>query len=473
MKEWKPSPEAMKLLLDGQLALSEVEAAGVRVDKAHLESAAEAVQSRIASMSAEMADGKVARVWKKAYGDKTNFGSRDQLAEVMFNRLGHESAGQTTTGRERTDKTALDKLDSPFVRKYLKVEELKKGLTYLKGIRREMVEQDGCWYIHPSFSLNRACTFRSASSMPNWQNIPVRNPEMGEMIRRCYIPRKGRYFWDTDYSQIEVRVAACYNHDPALIRYIKDKSTDMHRDAACDIFMLGADEVSKECRHAAKNQFVFPQFYGSVYFQCAPALWEAITRRDLRVGEGGVSLARHLRKKGITSLGDCSPKAPTKSGTFVHHLKGVEEALWKRLKVYAEWKRSWYDKYLQAGGFHTFVGLAIHGTLSRNDVINYGVQSDAAMCLLKALVKLCRRLKKYKMKSLVVGEIHDSMQGDSPPSELQDSLDMAREIMTVEVPKEWPWIIVPLETESDVSPRGKSWFEKKEWTKQEGEWALK
>lgn len=477
MTRHKTTPEAAKLLLEGQMALAGIENNGVRVDRGYLDGQLTATAARIKEYQEEMAaDKEVYPVWKRTYGDRTNIGSRDQIGKVIFGQMGHKAKAETATGRAKADRGALEAVDLPFVKLFLKAEELKKARsTYLEGIRREMVETEEGWFIHPSYNANTVRTFRLSCSLPNFQNIPVRNPEIAEIIRRCYIPRKGRHFVEIDYSQIEVRVSVCYHHDPNLIKYIKDKSTDMHRDMAAQIYMVKPGEVTKECRHAAKNQFVFPQFYGSVYFQCAPALWEAATRRNLTVGKDGIPLIEHLRSKGVTELGACDPQQEAKRGTFEYHLKKVEEDFWgRRFRVYQQWKRDWYEAYRRAGGFMTKCGFWIGGLMGRNDVLNYGIQGDASNCMVWSIIRIIKKLRKYKMKSCPVGLIHDSKQGDVVPAELDNYLNLCHETMVEELPKAWDWIgDIPLETESEVSPLGKSWHEKKQYVESDGKWSLK
>jgi hypothetical protein len=42
-----------------------------------------------------------------------------------------------------------------------------------------------------------------------------------------------------------------------------------------------------------------------------------------------------------------------------------------------------------------------------------------------------------------------------------------------DLPKHWPWVIVPLEVECEVAPRGESWYRKEAWVKTGGKWGPK
>lgn len=478
MKRYTTTPDAYNLLHRGAIALSAVEEAGVRVDTAYLDKTLEDTKIQIRELEDQLRADKVFRVWQRRYGQKTKLGSREQLATVLFKEMGYESKGVTETGRDKADESAFEHIDLPFVKNYIRAEKLKKAKsTYLEGIRSE-VTTDG--YIHPSYNLNTARTYRSSCNNPNFMNIPVRDKFLSGLIRRCYIPKDGNHFVEVDFSGIEVRVAACYHHDPVMIKYLNDPTSDMHRDMASQVYMLEKSQVSKNARYAAKNMFVFPQFYGSIYSNCATQLWEALDRLALTVvnpegsGAGEVTVRDHLKSKGIKKLGACDPNEDAEKGTFEHHLKKVEEDFWgRRFKVYAQWKKDWFKKYQEAGGFMMKTGFAVNGAFKRNDVINYPVQGSAFHCLLWCIIQIQKWITKYKMKTRVIGQVHDSIVSDVPPNELQDYLSKLYHLMTVELPKHWSWITVPLDTEAEVSPLGLSWFDKQQWVSKGGLWALK
>lgn len=451
--------EAMNLFMEGMKALAEVENSGIRIDTNYLEKTISDTEATIRTLEMELKEDKVWKVWKRLKGDRANLGSRAQLGDVIFGKMGYESKSQTATGRAKADASAFDHVDIPFVKKYLKVEQLKKAnSTYLKGIRSEII--DG--FVHPSYNLHTIVSFRSSCDRPNFQNIPSRIPELAKIIRRCYIPRKGRQLLEMDFSGIEVRVSACYHKDPSMIRYIEDPTTDMHRDQACELFILKQEEVAKKTtRDASKNMFVFPQFYGSVYFQCAPDIWEAMEKRDFRVGEDGITIREHLKKHGITRLGKCEPGTPPRKGTFEYHVQQVEQKMWNdKFPIYTQWKKDWWEAYLRKGEFQLYTGFICKGYYKRNEVLNYAVQGSAFHCLLWSLIKIHRWLKKTKKKTLIVGEIHDSLIFDLEPSEKDEVIAKATQIMTKDLPNYWNWLCVPLAVEAELAPVDASWLDK-------------
>jgi DNA polymerase I-like protein with 3'-5' exonuclease and polymerase domains len=69
---------------------------------------------------------------------------------------------------------------------------------------------------------------------------------------------------------------------------------------------------------------------------------------------------------------------------------------------------------------------------------------------------------KKRMKSLIIGQIHDSIVADVPAKEKDDYLELANRVMTVDIKKHWNWITTPIEVEAEVTPLNRSWFEKEE-----------
>ena len=450
---------AFKLFFDGARALAEVEANGIRMDVPYLDKTIAEVESKISTLELQLEDFELAKKWRNIYGVKTNYGSPVQMSKMLFEEMGYQSPETTDSGRYKTDEKTLVKLNDPFVNSYLEVKKLQKILTtYLKGIRREVV--DG--YLHPFFNLHTTRTFRSSSNAPNFQNLPVRNPELGRMVRRAFIAREGRHLVEVDYSGVEVCIAACYHKDPTMVDYIKDKSKDLHRDMATECFCLPASEMIdpvddsdkkriKRIRYCGKNMFVFPQFYGDWYRDCAKALWGAVNSLDLKLRDG-TSLKSHLAKLGFKNL-----------KKYEGHIQRIETDFWeKRFPVYTQWKKDllsqyWRDRYLV-----TKTGFVVQGEMRKNEVINYPVQGTAFHCLLRSLSWIVlEELKHRKMNTLIVGQIHDSIVADVPAEELSDFLGLVRYVMTERLPREWDWINVPLDVEAEVAPLNGSWADKK------------
>lgn len=461
-----------QLLHDGTLTLSRMENNGIKIDMAYLSQAMGEVSDKIQSLTDRIRASKEFYYWSRRFGSDTNLNSIKQLEQVLTRDLGLVIKEKTDKGFPKLDEASLKDFGLSFLNDFIECKKFKKLLTtYLEGISREV--QDG--YLHPNFLLNTVQTFRSSSASPNFQNIPVRSKTLAEYIRRCFIPRKNRRLVEIDFSGIEVRIAACYHKDPTMLEYIKDKSKDMHRDMAQECYMLSSPkEINRDSRYCAKNQFVFPQFYGSTYVNCAKALWESLTKMNLVVGDTKKKLSDHLREKGITQLGKCDREKDPVSGTFEYHIKEVQNRFWQeRFPVYTQWKYDWYDAYRANGYFDMITGFRCKGLFSKNEVINYPVQSAAFHCLLWSIIEIQKWLDRTGKKSKLVGQIHDSLIADVVEEELQDFLNYAHKTMTIRLLNHWEWVIVPLEVEVDVTPVNGSWHEKALWEKNGELWQKK
>lgn len=79
---------------------------------------------------------------------------------------------------------------------------------------------------------NGTVSGRFSSSLPNLQNIPVRDPVWGPKLRALFLPEPGELWGRHDWSQIEYRFLAHYAQGPSgdVVRaqYNDDPNTDFH-----------------------------------------------------------------------------------------------------------------------------------------------------------------------------------------------------------------------------------------------------
>jgi len=443
------------LFLEGVKALATVEANGIRVNVDYYKSVQRELIRQTEDLDNQIMESKAGQLWSSHFGNKMNLNSRTQLATVLFDLLCYDSRVKTKGGKDSASEDAIKLIDDPVVKLFIESQKLKKvASTYIQNMLEHTTPKG---FLHPSFHLHLTTSFRSSCSDPNFQNMPIHDKQVGEIVRSGIIPRQGNCLVEVDYSAIEVRVAACYHKDPAMLDYIHDSTKDMHTDMTAECYMLPKSEITKELRYYGKNCFVFPQFYGSVYQQCAPALWEA---RKLKTANGK-TVKEHLAEKGIKKLGACTFDKEPIRGTFEAHLREVSNHFWQeRFPIYNAWKKTWYENYLKTGRFNSLSGFSYWGIFKRNEVINYPIQGSAFHCLLYSLILLQKQIQKKGLKAKIVGQIHDSIVADVPGEEVGIYLKMAKEIMTTTLLKRWPWIVVPLEIEAEVAPVNQPWFRK-------------
>lgn len=454
------SYQAYQLLHSGTLALARAERAGIRVDLEYIERKKLHLNRKIERLENQFKETNFFRHWQHTMKGKVNINSNAQLSAFLYKIKKLEPARTTDSGQGATDEDSLKQLNLPELNDLLEIRKLKKVRdTYLDAFAREQVGG----YIHPFFNLHLVRTYRSSSDSPNFQNIPARDEEAMQIVRKALFPRPGHQLLEIDFSGIEVRVNACYNKDPNLIKYIKDPTSDMHADMAKQIFMVDPfnkkNPYHKVLRQAAKNGFVFPEFYGDYYGNCAEGMacgWGKLpngkwqTGQGIPLDDGPFTLSDHLIAKGINSL-----------DKFSDHLKKIEKDFWEnRFPDYAAWKERWWKVYQKHGHIDLLTGFRCSGVMSRNEVINTPAQGSAFHCLLWSFVEMDRIQREEHWDSRLIGQIHDSMLLDCLPEEVDHILETARRVTCQDLLKAWKWIIVPLEIECDIAPPDGSWADK-------------
>lgn len=450
--------EAHKLLHDGAIAFGQAERAGMRIDVEYCQRKKEFLTKKIKYLQAKLDDTKFIRHWKHYFGGKFNMYSNPQLSKFLYDVRKITPTRLTFTGKGSTDDQALMELNIPELNAILEIRKITKIRdTYLEAFIREQV--DGL--MHPFFNLHLVRTYRSSSDHPNFQNIPKRDEEAMRICRRAIIPRPGFQLLEADYSGIEVRISACYHKDSTMLDYISDPKSDMHLDMAKQIFILETLRKSDPgyvLRNGAKNGWVFPQFYGDYYKNCANYLaceWGKLTQGKWHPGEGiklteDTFLSDHLINNKIRSFGE-----------FVDHLEKIEKHFWgTRFREYQKWKDDLWEKYQRCGYVDLFTGFRCGGVMSKNDVTNYPIQGAAFHCLLKAFIEVARIAIKEKWRSKLIGQIHDAMVVDTHPSERNHVIETIRRESCITLPERWKWIITPLEVDVDICDIDAPWSEK-------------
>ena len=113
------------------------------------------------------------------------------------------------------------------------------------------VEEDHSYIAHGFVNHN-------SSSDPNLQNIPSRNPILGPMCRRVFIPEEDQDWGRIDWSQIEYRfllhyavATNCFGAKETADLYLQDKEMDFHHMAATIAYH--GQEITKQLRETAKS----------------------------------------------------------------------------------------------------------------------------------------------------------------------------------------------------------------------------
>jgi len=436
-------PKANKFFADGLLAFANTQHHGICADKNYYLEQDKILDKKIKQIEIRLLSGKAAQLFKEHTGTPltiANDVSIKDLRTLLFDIMKLTPSGYTTKGNlPSVDHDALTKINTPFTKKIIERRRLVKTKgTYLGQFIREIVNGK----IHPFFDLHIPRSYRSSSSGPNLQNIPTREEEAKKICRSGIKPSPGNKLGFFDYSAIEVRIAACFTKDPALIKYIVD-GTDPHKDQAMYLFQLDDKQVTSDIRFYAKNCFVFPEFYGSWYKACAGNLAENCFELETN---DKISVVAHLANKGIRRYED-----------FEDHVKNVEKGFWNKFHVYRSWKDKVISDYQKKGYIDMFFGHRRGGYLTNNMILNTPIQGTAFHCLLWSYIQLDKIFEEIRTK--LVGQIHDELLEDINPSEEKEVISITKDIMCNKIREEHDWIIVPLDVDSEFTEIDGNWYD--------------
>ena len=347
-------------------ALNDMEEAGVRVKAEELKAYGEALTGRIEELE------KV--IWEMA-GEQFNINSPKQLGVILFEKLQLPHGKKTKSGYS-TAADILEKLagEYPIVASVLEYRQLTKlKSTYADGLAG-FIGEDG--RIHGKFHQTVTATGRISSTDPNLQNIPVRM-ELGRRIRKVFVPQEGCIFVDADYSQIELRVLAHCSGDQALIDAYRE-AKDIHRTTASQVFHTPFEEVTELQRRNAKA-VNFGIVYGISSFGLSQDL--SITRK-----EAAEYIERYFETyPGIKKFLDDA----------VTHAKekGYVTTLFGRKRPIPELKSS---NFMQR-------------SFGERVAMNSPIQGTAADIMKIAMIGANESLRKEKLRSRIVLQVHDEL----------------------------------------------------------------
>jgi DNA polymerase-1 len=362
-------------------------------------------------------------VYKQA-GVRFNLASPKQLGEVLFDKLKLDpSAKKTKTGQYQTGEDVLLKLavkGHPIVDDILAFRELTKlKSTYVDALPQLINRKTG--RVHTSYGQAVAVTGRLQSNNPNLQNIPVRT-DRGKEVRKAFIPRDNKHILlSADYSQIELRIVAAISGDKNMCKAFKD-GTDIHTATAARVYNIPEKEVTKEMRYKAKS-VNFGIIYGQGAFGLADNL--GISRTEAK------EIIDNYKKEfpGIQKYMDDTINFARENG-YVETLMG---------------RKRWLRDINSAN-------FTVRGFAERN-AINSPIQGTAADMIKLAMQKVHTAMKKEKMQSKMLLQVHDELVFDALKTEVKELKPLIIECMQSAMPLPHK---VPVTAECG---EGKNWLE--------------
>jgi len=258
------------------------------------------------------------------------------------------------------------------------------------------------------------------------------------------VPRPGRVLGEMDFSGAEISTSCFYHKDPTFIKYQAEGGGDMHKDACAEILKIKPKYVPNEARQATKGIWTFAQFYGSYYANCAKQGWEEYPLIvDKETGElvqiNGVPIDVHMKKT-----------FPSYK-SFENHLKAFENKFWKKwFLVYTQWKDDITALYKETGVVETFLGFRFKGYMNKKQCTNYPIQGTSFHLLVYTLTAFLKECRKRKLKTLLIGQVHDSGILDIPLEELDEVHGILYEIVS-NLHQKFPWMDFPMGMDFEVS----------------------
>jgi DNA polymerase-1 len=358
--------------------LAGMERVGVRVDPQALAEMSGFLEAEIRGIEGE--------IWRLA-GCEFNVNSPQQLAEILFNKLGLEPPSRR--GRSKGRSTAADILEElglvhELPRKVIEYREIAKlKSTYVDALPKLI--HAGSGRLHTSLSQTGTATGRLSSSEPNLQNIPVRT-ELGRRIRAAFVAGEGKLLLSADYSQIELRILAHFSGDPVLVEAFR-RGEDIHARTAQEVFGVGPLAQTAEQRRAAKV-INFGIIYGLSAFGLAQQL--GIEQKEA---------ARFIQ-------------------AYFERYRGVKEYLDHSLE---ETRRCGFTRTL-FGRVRPIPEIQSAQASLRNfaerTALNTPLQGTAADLIKLAMIAIDRRLGDAGLQTKMILQVHDELLFEVPRAEL-------------------------------------------------------
>jgi DNA polymerase-1 len=391
--------------------LSSMECLGFKVDAQILHDIGFELSEEIDKLTGEIYD---------IAGSEFNINSPKQLGVILFEKLNLPVIKKTKTGYS-TDAEVLEELSDKheIVDKIINYRQLVKlKSTYTDGLI-SCIGKDG--RIHSSFNQTVTATGRISSTEPNLQNIPIKM-EQGRRIRKAFVPENDEYvIISGDYSQIELRVLAHISQDKSLINSFVNNE-DIHRRTASEVFGIPMDEVTPLQRSRAKAVN-----FGIIYGQSDYGL-----SKELKISrkEAKSYIDNYFKRySGVKDYLD--------SAILDAKDKGYVTTLMNRIRYIPEINST--NKNVKKFGERL--------------AMNTPIQGSAADIIKIAMVKVYSRIKKEKLKSRLILQVHDELIVEAYKNEIDYMKQLIKSEMENAVK-----LSVPLVVDINV---GNNWYEAK------------
>lgn len=244
-------------------------------------------------------------------------------------------------------------------------------------------------------------TGRFSCSEPNLMNIPASEDTPWANVRSMYIAAPGFTIIGADYSQLELRVMYAVAKDEALGAALN--TADVYTAEAIEYFGLPPDTTKATIKPGARKS-------------------AKIIRLARQYGAGkkkGFQIAVQVNRQ-MTFL------------EFIPLMNAFDRRNWRTV---AYWEEE-MQRVLKCGYSESRImqrRREYPREPERSEVANYPIQSTAADIKNLALIEVHENLKKYKMKSRVIFDLHDAIYTEAHKKETRQ----VEEIMHAAMEKEY------------------------------------
>jgi DNA polymerase-1 len=370
--------------------LADMERSGVKLNTEELKIYADVLRNQIIELEKEIIG---------MAGEEFNVSSPKQLGVILFEKMKIDpNAKLTKTKQYSTAEETLEKLQDkhPIIGKILEYRGLRKLLsTYVETLPELINPETG--KLHTSYNQAIAATGRLSSTNPNLQNIPIRD-ENGREIRKAFIPSdKEHTFLSADYSQIELRIMAALSNDAQMIEAFRNNQ-DIHAITASKIYKIPLSEVTSDMRRKAKTAN-----FGIIYGISAFGLSQRL------------NIPRTEAKELIDGYFETFPDVKKYMDLSIENArnKGFVETIMGRKRYLSDINSA---------------NAVVRGVAERN-AINAPIQGSAADVIKIAMINIWKEMKKQKLSSKMILQVHDELNFDVQVTEL----DRVKEIVVREM----------------------------------------
>jgi DNA polymerase-1 len=376
--------------------LAAMETAGVKIDTYRMGEITARLRDRVEELEAKATD---------LAGEEFMLGSTQQVARILFEKLGLEPGRKGKTGYSTDSRVLRGLRDSheivPLIEEWREYSKLLN--TYLMPLPSLISEADG--RLHTTFNQAVAATGRLSTSNPNLQSIPIRT-DLGRQIRSAFIAEADHRLLSADYSQVELRILAHVSGEPVL-REAFERGEDIHTRTAAEVLGKDPATLTRSERDVAK-MVNFGIIYGISSFGLAENLE---IPRDEAQAYIDTYLARFPRVQEFIARTIAQAAADGYVTTLLGRRRPIPE--------------------LRASNRQT-------RSLGERLAVNTVMQGTAADVIKVAMIRAHDRLRAEGRNARLVLQVHDELLLEVPDTEVSGVRDLVREEMVGAYPLDPP-----------------------------------